>query len=69
MSFSTRVLHWFYKLSWKKIIGFSLFLLIVVAVPLSIKIANNQTRTKSQATLVQPSAQPVTTQFETPQGP
>ena len=69
MRFSTRLLHWFYQLSWKKVIGLSLFLLIVVMVPISIQVANNRTRTKSKAALIQPSVQPVTTAFQTPTGP
>lgn len=69
MKFSKRLLHWFYKLSWKKIIGFCVLLLIVMAAPISTQIANRQTRTKSEASLIQPSIQPVTTKFEAPQGP
>lgn len=69
MKLSTRLLHWFYKISWTKLISLSVFLLIATMVPISIQLANNQTRTKSQAALIQPKMQPVTTQFETPQGP
>lgn len=63
------LLHWFYKLSWKKVIGLSVFLLIVTMVPISIQVANNRTRTKSEAALIQPSPEAITTEFETPQGP
>lgn len=69
MKFSTRLLHWFYKLSWKKVIGLSAFLLMVIMVPISIQVANNRTRTKSEAALIKPSPEAITTKFETPQGP
>lgn len=69
MRFITRWLHWFYQLSWKKVIGLSVFLLMVMVVPISIQMANKQTRTKSEAALIKPSVQPVTSEFETPQGP
>lgn len=69
MRFITRWLHWFYQLSWKKVIGLSAFLLIVIMVPISIQVANKQTRTKSEAALIHPSPEAITTKFETPQGP
>lgn len=69
MRFSTHLLRWFYQLSWKKVIGLSVFLLIAAMVPISIQEANNRTRTKSEAALIHPSPQAITTKFETPQGP
>ena len=69
MKFINRWLHWLYQLSWKKVIGLSAFLLMVIMVPISIQVANNRTRTKSEAALIQPSPEAITTKFETPQGP
>jgi hypothetical protein len=61
-------LRWFYQLSWKKIFGAGVTLLLLAAVPLSLKIANEQTRTRSQAALIHPSPEAVTVKFETPKG-
>lgn len=69
MKLSTRLLYWFYQLSWKKVIGLSAFLLMVMMVPISIQVANDRTRTKSEAALIHPSPQAITTKFEAPQGP
>ncbi|MCX6816884.1 MAG: hypothetical protein NTZ93_03395 [Candidatus Beckwithbacteria bacterium] len=63
------LLRWFYQLSWKKIMGFGIFLLLVAVIPISIQVATNQTRTRSEAALIHPSVQPVTDRFETPAGP
>ena len=65
----TKILHWFYKLSWKKMVGFSMFLLILGAMPLAREAAVNPTRTRSEAALLTPKPQEITTEFETPKGP
>ena len=65
----TRILYWFYKLSWKQVVGLGILMLVVAVVPVSIQSVTNQTRTKSQAALIHPSTQPITKEFETPQGP
>lgn len=62
-------LRWFYQLSWKKISGAAALLFLVAIVPISLQMANNQTRTRSEAALIHPSPQAVTTKFETPAGP
>lgn len=69
MNLATRLMYWFYQLSWKKVLGLSVFLLIVTMVPISIQMANIRTRTKSEAALIHPSPEAITTKFETPQGP
>ena len=61
------ILRWFYRLSWKKIVGVALFSLIVAVMPAALKIAQNPTRTRSEAALL-PQPQPVTNNFETPTG-
>jgi len=63
----TRILYWFYKLSWKKMLGIGGLLLIVMGAPLAVNLATNPTRTRSEAALL-PRPQPVTTEFETPRG-
>ena len=65
----TKFLHWVYKLSWKKLIGFGGFALVAAMVPLSLEVATNPTRTRSEAALINPTPQPVTENFETPTGP
>jgi len=65
---STKVLHWFYKLSWKKLMGISVLVLILLAGPLILESALNPTRTRSEAALLQKTA-PVTNEFVTPTGP
>ncbi|MBU1085494.1 MAG: hypothetical protein ABIJ43_05005, partial [Candidatus Beckwithbacteria bacterium] len=69
LSKKTKILHWFYKLSWKKIVGFSMFLLILAAMPLAREVAVNPTRTRSEASLLTPKPQEITKEFETPKGP
>lgn len=64
----TKILHWFYKLSWKKILMLNLLLFLVMVIPISINVALNPTRTRSEAALL-PKPQPVTKEFETPTGP
>jgi hypothetical protein len=58
---------WFYRLTWKKIIGFSGAALIIAIVPMAINVATSPTRTRSEAALIK-KTQPVSTQFETPKG-
>lgn len=62
-------LRWFYQLSWKKIGGVTAFLFLVAVIPLSLQVANDRTRTRSEAALIHPSPQAVTVKFETPAGP
>ncbi|MFC1627129.1 hypothetical protein ACFL18_01055 [Patescibacteria group bacterium] len=68
MKKSTKILHWFYKLSWKKMLGITAFALTIAVAPLSVRIATNPTRTRSEAALL-PQPQPITQEFETPTGP
>jgi len=68
MNRGTKILHWFYKLSWKKMLGITAFVLTIAAAPLSIKMATNPTRTRSEAALL-PQTEPITKEFETPKGP
>jgi hypothetical protein len=63
-----RLLIWFYRLSWKKLLGFSGLALAVAAAPLALKSANAPTRTRSEAALIT-RPQPVSTEFVTPKGP
>lgn len=63
-----RLLLWFYRLSWKKLLGFSSLALAIAVIPLVIQSANSPTRTRSEAALIHPSPQPVTTEFVTPKG-
>ena len=65
---STRIMHWFYKLSWKKVMGLGMFLLTIGALPLARQAAINPTRTRSEAALL-PVPQVITDKFETPKGP
>ena len=60
--------QWFYRLSWKKIIQINVLMLLIVVIPISINLAKNPTRTKSEAALLA-KPQPVTSNFETPTGP
>ncbi|MFH0943339.1 MAG: hypothetical protein V1810_04150, partial [Candidatus Beckwithbacteria bacterium] len=69
MNFFTRILYWFYKLSWKQVVGLGVLILAAVVVPISLQAVTKQTRTKSRAALIHPSTQPITKEFETPQGP
>lgn len=62
-------LRWFYQLSWKKISGVAALLFLVAIIPLSLKMVNDRTRTRSEAALIHPSPQAITTKFETPAGP
>ena len=64
----TKIMHWLYKLSWKKIVAVNGLLLMIVVIPVSINMALNPTRTRSEAALL-PKPQPVTKEFETPTGP
>lgn len=64
----SKILHWFYRLSWKKIVGVALFCLTIAVMPTALKMAQNPTRTRSEAALL-PQPQPVTENFETPIGP
>ncbi len=64
----TRLLHWFYKLSWKKIAGAAMLALTIAVLPTALKVAQNPTRTRSEAALL-PQPRPVTTKFEVPTGP
>jgi hypothetical protein len=64
----TGILRWFYRLSWKKIVGAGLFILTIAVMPTALKVAQNPTRTRSEAALL-PQPQPVTSEFETPTGP
>jgi len=61
-------MHWFYKLSWKKVMGLGMLLLTIGALPLARQAALNPTRTRSEAALL-PVPQAVTDEFETPEGP
>lgn len=63
------LLLWFYRLSWKKVAGAAVFLLLIAIVPISLQVTTNTTRTRSEAALIQPSTPPVTAKFETPTGP
>ncbi|AKM79633.1 MAG: hypothetical protein UX85_C0001G0207 [Candidatus Beckwithbacteria bacterium GW2011_GWB1_47_15] len=65
---STRTLKWFYKLSWKKILGFNAFVMLVASFWLARQLALSPTRTQSKAALL-PRPQEITSQFETPTGP
>jgi len=65
---STKILHWFYKLSWKKLMGISMLLLILGAGPLILESALNPTRTRSEAALLS-KPQPISNEFVTPTGP
>ncbi len=62
-----KFLLWFYRLTWKKIIGFSGAALIIAIVPVAINVATSPTRTRSEAALINKPA-PVSTVFETPKG-
>ncbi len=64
-----RILLWFYRLSWKKLLGFSTLALVIAIVPLALQSATSPTRTRSEAALIHPTPQPVTTEFVTPKGP
>lgn len=61
-------MHWFYRMSWKKILGFGTVALIAIALPLARNAALNPTRTRSEAALL-PKPQPITSEFQTPKGP
>lgn len=63
-----RVLLWFYRLSWKKLLGFSAFALVVAIIPLALQSAGERTRTRSEAALIT-KQQPISTEFVTPKGP
>ncbi len=65
---STKVLRWFYKLSWKKVMGLGVLALTVAVLPTAMKVALNPTRTRSEAALL-PQPQPISDQFEVPTGP
>ncbi|MEA3355001.1 MAG: IPT/TIG domain-containing protein [Patescibacteria group bacterium] len=69
LSKKTKILRWFYKLSWKKIVGFSMFLLVLGVMPLVRNAAINPTRTRSEAALLTPKAEEITKKFEVPEGP
>jgi len=69
MNIFSKTLYWFYKLSWKKVVGLGMLALAIAVVPVSLQSVTNQTRTKSQAALIHPSVQPITQEFKTPQGP
>jgi hypothetical protein len=64
----TKVLYWFYKLSWKKLLGIGTFLLMLGAYLPIQQAALEKTRTQTEAALL-PKPQPITTEFETPTGP
>lgn len=68
MAITKKIVHWFYRLSWTKIIGLAFLVLTVVALPLAKDVATNPTRTRSEAALL-PKPQPITQEFETPKGP
>lgn len=63
-----RLMLWFYRLSWKKLLGFSTLALVVASIPLAINSANSPTRTRSEAALIS-RPQPVSSEFITPKGP
>lgn len=65
---SKRLLQWFYKFSWKKIAGISLFILTLAILPMAREAVLNPTRTRSEASLIHPTPQPITQEFETPKG-
>ncbi|MDZ4228945.1 MAG: hypothetical protein U1C50_01685 [Patescibacteria group bacterium] len=65
---SKRLLLWFYRLSWKKLLAISTFALVVAIIPLALRSANSPTRTRSEAALIT-KTQPVTSEFVTPKGP
>lgn len=58
---------WFYRLSWKKLLGFSGLALAVAVVPLALTAANSPTRTRSEAALIT-KPQPISTEFVSPKG-
>lgn len=60
---------WFYRLSWKKLLGFSGLAVTVAVIPLVLQSANSPTRTRSEAALIHPAPQPITKEFVTPKGP
>lgn len=64
----TKVLHWFYKLSWKKVMGLGMLALTVAVLPTAMNVALNPTRTRSEAALL-PVPEPISDQFEVPVGP
>lgn len=63
-----RILLWFYRLSWKKLLSFSGLAMAIAVVPLVIQSANSPTRTQSEAALIT-KPQPVSTGFVAPKGP
>lgn len=63
-----RLLLWFYRLSWKKLLGFSTLALAIATIPLALQSANSPTRTRSEAALIT-KPQPVSSEFVTPKGP
>ncbi|MEK7513658.1 MAG: hypothetical protein AAB580_02115 [Patescibacteria group bacterium] len=63
-----KIMRWFYRMSWKKILGFGALALTVIALPLAKNAALNPTRSRSEAALL-PKPQPVTSEFQTPKGP
>ncbi len=64
----TKILYWFYKLSWKKLLGIGTFALMLGAYLPIQQAALEKTRTETEAALL-PKPQPITTEFETPKGP
>lgn len=65
---SRRLILWFYRLSWKKLLGWSGLALAVAIVPLALTAANSPTRTRSEAALIT-KPQPISTEFVAPKGP
>jgi len=59
---------WFYRLSWKKLLGLSTLALAIAIIPLAINSANSPTRTRSEAALIS-KPQPISSEFVTPKGP
>ena len=69
MKIGIRLMRWFYRMSWKKVSGIAVSMMIVAVVPISLQVANTPTRTRTEAALVHPKPQEITTEFETPSGP
>lgn len=64
----TKMLHWFYKLSWKKMGGLAVLVMGLGLLPTIQEAALNPTRTRSDAALIN-KVEPISKEFVIPNGP